>query len=49
MHKTIGLLLFDIPGHKSDAIGSGIMISKDLILTAAHNIIHYNFSPKRIS
>ena len=40
MHKSIGFLYFDIPDIQYNAIGSGVMISPNLILTAAHNIIH---------
>lgn len=49
MHKCIGLLLFDIPDYKSDAKGTSVMISNNLVLTAAHNIIHYKFMPHRLS
>ena len=45
----IGALLFDIEEYKYDVKGTAFLISKNLIVTAAHNICHRNFSPIRHS
>ena len=37
MHRSIGALAFTDPMGR-DGKGSGVLISKNLILTAAHNI-----------
>jgi hypothetical protein len=37
MHRSIGAIKFSNPFKKSFG-GSGVLISKDLILTAAHNL-----------
>lgn len=44
MHRSIGALMFDIPGIGSN-MGSAFMISKNLLLTAAHNLVSDDYMP----
>ena len=49
MHMSIGALTYDILGVCSN-VGTGFLVSRNLVLTAAHNIVNKdNFNPPRIS
>ena len=48
MHRSIGALMFDIPGLGPN-MGSAFMISKNLMLTAAHNLVCDKYYPPKES
>lgn len=48
LYGNIGALIFDVP-EEGRSMGSGFLISKNLVLTAAHNLVNHKYMPPKES